>query len=123
MKFGNPTHLLEPGWHYKLRYRLGADLQRHPLDRTDARRKCPAPTSTAIAGELASWCWSLAVPIPEIPFLVMHPVASAVVNSAGGKIGSSLRGVYLASLSPSDQVKRASYLADESRGGDGSAWE
>ena len=74
--------LIEAAWHHRLSYRVGADLRRR-LDRADpaardrgqranrrlharwqrfdARHKLPVIANTAIARELAGWCWSLAV--------------------------------------------------------------
>jgi len=74
--------LIETAWHHRPRYRVGADLRRR-LDRADpaardrgqranrclhtrwagfdARHKLPVIANTAIARELAGWCWSLAV--------------------------------------------------------------
>ena len=74
--------LIEAAWHHRPRYRPGADLRRRweqasPAARArgqqanrrlharwvgfDGRRKRPALANTAIARELAGWCWSLAV--------------------------------------------------------------
>lgn len=74
--------LIEAAWHHRKPYRVGADLRRRqdratPAARArgqranqrlharwvafDARRKRPVVTNTAIARELAGWCWSLAV--------------------------------------------------------------
>jgi transposase len=74
--------LIEAAWHHRKRYRPGVDLrcrqdratpaardrgQRANLRLHDrwmsfeARRKRPAVANTAIARELAGWCWSLAV--------------------------------------------------------------
>ena len=74
--------LIEAAWHHRTHYRVGADLRRR-LDRADpvardrgqranrrlharwaafdARHKLPVIANTAIARELAGWCWSLAV--------------------------------------------------------------
>jgi hypothetical protein len=75
--------LIEAAWHHRRRrYRPGVQLRRR-LDRAspaardrgerangrlqarwasfDARRKQPVVANTAIARELAGWCWSLAV--------------------------------------------------------------
>jgi transposase len=74
--------LIEAAWHHRPPYRVGADLRRR-LDRADppardrgqranrrlharwaafdARLKLPVVANTAIARELAGWCWSLAV--------------------------------------------------------------
>jgi transposase len=74
--------LIEAAWHHRPPYRVGADLRRR-LDRADpaardrgqranrrlharwagfdARHKLPVIANTAIARELAGWCWSLAV--------------------------------------------------------------
>jgi transposase len=74
--------LIEAAWHHRKPYRGGVDLRRR-LDRAsaaardrgqranrrlhtrwvhfDARRKRPVVANTAIARELAGWCWSLAV--------------------------------------------------------------
>jgi len=74
--------LVEAAWHHRKPYRVGADLRRRqdratPAARDrgqranqrlharwvgfDARRKRPVVANTAIARELAGWCWSLAV--------------------------------------------------------------
>jgi len=74
--------LVEAAWHHRPRYRPGAELRRRwdhasPAARArgqqanqrlharwagfDARNKRPALANTAIARELAGWCWSLAV--------------------------------------------------------------
>ena len=74
--------LIEAAWHHRKPYRIGADLRRRqqradPAARDrgqranrrlhtrwvsfDARRKRPVVANTAIARELAGWCWSLAV--------------------------------------------------------------
>jgi transposase len=74
--------LVEAAWHHRTPYRPGADLRRRqdratPIARDrgqranrrlhhrwasfDARRKRPVVANTAIARELAGWCWSLAV--------------------------------------------------------------
>jgi transposase len=74
--------LIEAAWHHRLPYRVGADLRRRlqradPAARDrgqranrrlharwagfDARHKLPVVANTAIARELAGWCWSLAV--------------------------------------------------------------
>ncbi len=74
--------LIEAAWHHRKRYRVGATLRRRQdqassaaRDRGeranrrlharwahfDARRKRPVVANTAIARELAGWCWSLAV--------------------------------------------------------------
>jgi transposase len=74
--------LIEAAWHHRKPYRPGADLRRRqdratPAARDrgqranrrlhtrwvnfDARRKRPVVANTAIARELAGWCWSLAV--------------------------------------------------------------
>jgi transposase len=74
--------LIEAAWHHRPRYRPGAELRRRwnhasPAARArgqqanqrlharwagfDARNKRPALANTAIARELAGWCWSLAV--------------------------------------------------------------
>ena len=74
--------LIEAAWHHRPPNRIGADLRRrqdaadpsarhraqqanHRLHqrwvRFDARRKRTAVANTAIARELAGWCWSLAV--------------------------------------------------------------
>jgi transposase len=74
--------LIEAAWHHRPPYRVGVDLRRR-LDRAspaardrgqranrrlharwvgfDARHKRPVVANTAIARELAGWCWSLAV--------------------------------------------------------------
>jgi transposase len=74
--------LIEAAWHHRKRYRAGATL-RHRQNKAspaardraeranrrlhtrwvhfDARRKRPVIANTAIARELAGWCWSLAV--------------------------------------------------------------
>jgi transposase len=74
--------LIEAAWHHRQPYRVGADLRRR-LDRADpaardrgqranrrlharwanfdARGKRAVVANTAIAHELAGWCWSLAV--------------------------------------------------------------
>jgi transposase len=74
--------LIEAAWHHRPRYRIGTELRRR-LDRADpaardrgqranrrlharwaafdARLKLPVIANTAIARELAGWCWSLAV--------------------------------------------------------------
>jgi transposase len=74
--------LVEAAWHHRKRYRPGVELRRRqakaaPAARDrgeranrrlhdrwvsfDARRKRPVVANTAIARELAGWCWSLAV--------------------------------------------------------------
>lgn len=74
--------LIEAAWHHRKPYRVGADLLRRrdratPAARDrgqranqrlharwvgfDARHKRPVVANTAIARELAGWCWSLAV--------------------------------------------------------------
>jgi transposase len=74
--------LIEAAWHHRRPYRPGVDLRRRwnqagPTARArgqqgnrrlherwvgfDARRKRPVLANTAIARELAGWCWSLAV--------------------------------------------------------------
>jgi transposase len=74
--------LIEAAWHHRQPYRAGVDLRRRwdkasPSARArgqrgnrrlherwagfDARRKRPVLANTAIARELAGWCWSLAV--------------------------------------------------------------
>jgi transposase len=74
--------LIEAAWHHRPRYRPGAELRRRqtaapPAARDrgeranrrlharwqafDSRHKRPAVANTAIARELAGWCWSLAV--------------------------------------------------------------
>src|SRR5574340_1018889 len=74
--------LIEAAWHHRRPYRPGGDLRRRwdkagPAARArgqqanrrlhgrwtgfDARRKRPVVANTAIARELAGWCWSLAV--------------------------------------------------------------
>ncbi|WAM15200.1 IS110 family transposase [Rhodococcus sp. JS3073] len=74
--------LIEAAWHHRQPYRAGVDLRRRwdkasPAARArgqrgnrrlherwagfDARRKRPVLANTAIARELAGWCWSLAV--------------------------------------------------------------
>src|SRR5574340_44167 len=74
--------LIEAAWHHRRHYRPGGDLRRRwdkagPAARArgqqanrrlhgrwtgfDARRKRPVVANTAIARELAGWCWSLAV--------------------------------------------------------------
>jgi transposase len=74
--------LIEAAWHHRPRYRPGAELRRRqnaasPAARDrgeratrrlharwvgfDARHKQPVVANTAIARELAGWCWSLAV--------------------------------------------------------------
>jgi transposase len=74
--------LIEAAWHHRPRYRPGAELRRRqnaasPAARDrgeranrrlharwaafDARHKRPVVANTAIARELAGWCWSLAV--------------------------------------------------------------
>jgi transposase len=74
--------LIEAAWHHRQPYRPGVDLRRRwdkasPAARArgqrgnrrlherwsgfDARRKRPVLANTAIARELAGWCWSLAV--------------------------------------------------------------
>ena len=74
--------LIEAAWHHRAPYRPGADLRRRwdlatPAARTrghqanhrlharwatfDTRKKRPVVANTAIARELAGWCWSLAV--------------------------------------------------------------
>ena len=74
--------LIEAAWHHRKRYRHGVELRRRqdrasPAARDrgqranqrlharwvhfDARRKRPVVANTAIARELAGWCWSLAV--------------------------------------------------------------
>lgn len=74
--------LIEAAWHHRRPYRPGVDLRRRwdkatPPSRArghcgnrrlherwasfDTRRKRPALANTAIARELAGWCWSLAV--------------------------------------------------------------
>jgi transposase len=74
--------LIEAAWHHRKPYRVGVDLRRR-LERADpaardrgqrgnrrlharwasfdARRKPAVVANTAIARELAGWCWSLAV--------------------------------------------------------------
>jgi transposase len=74
--------LIEATWHHRNRYRIGVELRRR-LDRADpaardrgeranrrlhdrwvsfdARHKRAVVANTAIARELAGWCWSLAV--------------------------------------------------------------
>jgi transposase len=74
--------LIEAAWHHRPAYRVGVDLRRR-LERADpaardrgqranrrlharwaafdARLKLPVVANTAIARELAGWCWSLAV--------------------------------------------------------------
>ena len=74
--------LIEAAWHHRKPYRVGVDLRRR-LDKAappardrgqrgnrrlharwasfDARRKRAVVANTAIARELAGWCWSLAV--------------------------------------------------------------
>jgi hypothetical protein len=73
--------LVEAAWHHRKPYRPGAVMRRrwnqatpearsrgdqgnrrlhHRWQAFDARRKKPAIANTAIARELASWCWSLA---------------------------------------------------------------
>jgi transposase len=74
--------LIEAAWHHRPRYRPGAELRRRqnaasPAARDrgeranrrlharwaafDARHRRPGVANTAIARELAGWCWSLAV--------------------------------------------------------------
>jgi transposase len=74
--------LIEAAWHHRARYRPGTELRRRqnvapPAARDrgeranrrlharwaafDARHKRPVVANTAIARELAGWCWSLAV--------------------------------------------------------------
>ena len=74
--------LIEAAWHHRKPYRIGVDPRRRqdragPAARDrgqranrrlhtrwagfDARRKRPVVANTAIARELAGWCWSLAV--------------------------------------------------------------
>jgi transposase len=74
--------LIEAAWHHRPPHRIGAELRRrqdaappaarhraqqanHRLHqrwvRFDARHKRPVVANTAIARELAGWCWSLAV--------------------------------------------------------------
>ena len=74
--------LIEAAWHHRARYRPGVTLRRRweaasPAARVrgqmanqrlhtrwqsfDARKKPPVVANTAIARELAGWCWSLAV--------------------------------------------------------------
>ena len=74
--------LIEAAWHHRQPYRVGAELRRRqdraaPAARDrgqranrrlharwaafDARHKLPVVANTAIARELAGWCWSLAV--------------------------------------------------------------
>ena len=74
--------LIEAAWHHRARYRPGVTLRRRweaasPAARVrgqmanqrlhtrwqsfDARKKRPVVANTAIARELAGWCWSLAV--------------------------------------------------------------
>jgi len=74
--------LIEAAWHHRQPYRPGVDLRRRwdaasPAARArgqqanrrlhhrwvsfDARKKRPVVANTAIARELAGWCWSLAV--------------------------------------------------------------
>lgn len=74
--------LIEAAWHHRQPYRPGVDLRRRwdaasPAARArgqhanrrlhtrwcrfDARQKRPVVANTAIARELAGWCWSLAV--------------------------------------------------------------
>jgi transposase len=74
--------LIEAAWHHRKPYRIGVDLRRRqdratPAARDrgqranrrlhsrwvsfDARRKRSVVANTAIARELAGWCWSLAV--------------------------------------------------------------
>jgi transposase len=74
--------LVEAAWHHRKPYRPGADLRRRQDRATaaardrgqranqrlhtrwagfDARRKQAVVANTAIARELAGWCWSLAV--------------------------------------------------------------
>ena len=74
--------LIEAAWHHRKPYRMGVDLRRRqdragPAARDrgqranrrrharwagfDARRKPAVVANTAIARELAGWCWSLAV--------------------------------------------------------------
>jgi hypothetical protein len=74
--------LIEAAWHHRQPYRPGVDLRRRwhaasPAARArgqqanrrlyarwcgfDARAKRPVVANTAIAQELAGWCWSLAV--------------------------------------------------------------
>lgn len=74
--------LIEAAWHHRKPYRPGADLRRrqdrasaaarargeranrrlhHRWVSFDARHKRPVVANTAIARELAGWCWSLAV--------------------------------------------------------------
>jgi transposase len=74
--------LIEAAWHHRQPYRPGTDLRRrwdaaspaarargqqanrrlhHRWEAFDARKKRPVIANTAIARELAGWCWSLAV--------------------------------------------------------------
>ena len=74
--------LVEAAWHHRRAYRVPTELYRRweqapPAAREwgqrgnrrlharwaafDARRKRPVVANTAIARELAGWCWSLAV--------------------------------------------------------------
>ena len=74
--------LIEAAWHHRQPYRPGVDLRRrwdaaspaarargqqanrrlhHRWEAFDARKKRPVVANTAIARELAGWCWSLAV--------------------------------------------------------------
>jgi transposase len=74
--------LVEAAWHHRPRYRPSAQLRRRQNQATpgardraeranrrlharwagfDARRKRPVVANTAVARELAGWCWSLAV--------------------------------------------------------------
>lgn len=74
--------LIEAAWHHRQPYRPGVDLRRRwdaaspparargqqanrrlhtRWSRFDARKKRPVVANTAIARELAGWCWSLAV--------------------------------------------------------------
>jgi transposase len=74
--------LIEAAWHHRRRYTCGAQLRRRQdratpaardrgqranrrlhtrWARFDARHKLPVIANTAIARELAGWCWSLAV--------------------------------------------------------------
>jgi len=74
--------LIEAAWHHRARYRPGQDLRRRwdaasPAARArgksanrrlharwvgfDQRKKWPVVANTAIARELAGWCWSLAI--------------------------------------------------------------
>lgn len=103
--------LIEAAWHHRPRYLPGVTLRRRwdkasPAARArgqqanrrlhdrwvgfDVRRKRPAVANTAIARELAGWCWSLAVletwkkPIPR--WRVRS--ASVVLDPSGGKVGS-----------------------------------